>query len=81
VCTDTGIFFGNQTPLPLLEMYTTGEGLVTGRVMARSALPEVIRLVVAGRLNPAPVTLHTVPCDDADAVWPTVTGKTVFARS
>jgi threonine dehydrogenase-like Zn-dependent dehydrogenase len=37
-CTDTGIFFGNLTPLPLLQMYTTGVRFVTGRVMARAAL-------------------------------------------
>ena len=41
----------------------------------------MIRLVEAGRLNPGPVTAHTVPWDDADAVWPTMTGKTVFVRS
>jgi threonine dehydrogenase-like Zn-dependent dehydrogenase len=81
VCTDTGIFFSNLTPLPLLEMYTTGVRFVTARVMARSALPQVIRLVEPGRLNPGPVTSHTVPWDDADAVWPTMTGKTVFVRS
>ncbi len=81
VCTDTGIFFGNLTPLPLLEMYTTGVRFVTGRVMARAALPEVIRLVEAGRLNPGLVISHTVPWDDADAVWPTMTRKTLFVRS
>ena len=49
--------------------------------MARAALPEVMRLVEAGRLNPGPVISHTVPWDDADAVGPTMTGKTVFVRS
>ncbi len=81
VCTDTGVFFGNLTPLPLLEMYSTGVRFVTGRVMARAALPHVMRLVEAGSLNPAPVTSQTVPWDDADAVWPAMTGKTLFVRS
>lgn len=81
VCTDTGIFFSNLTPLPLLELYSTGVRFVTGRVMARAALPHVMRLIEAGTLNPAPVTSQTVSWDDADAVWPDMTCKTVFIRN
>jgi threonine dehydrogenase-like Zn-dependent dehydrogenase len=81
VCTDTGVFFPNLTPLPLLELYTTGVRFVTGRVMARAALPEVIRLIGAGSLDPTAATSQTVPWDAADDAWPVMTGKTIFVRS
>ncbi len=80
VCTDTGIFFSNLTPMPLLELYGTGIIFMTGRVMARAMLPEVIGLVEEGSLNPVPVTAQTVTWGDADTVWPAMTGKTVFVR-
>jgi threonine dehydrogenase-like Zn-dependent dehydrogenase len=81
VCTDTGLFWDNLTALPLFELYGTGIRFVTGRVMARAAMPYVLELIEAGRLDPAPVTSSTVPWDDADAAWPEMTGKTVFTRA
>jgi len=55
-CTSASIFFEPETPLPLLEMYTTGVHFHTGRVMARPAIPEILELVVAGRLQPEKVS-------------------------
>jgi hypothetical protein len=52
---------------------------VTGRVNARAVIPEVLDLVARG-CDLAPVVERVVEWDDAPAVWPTMTGKTVFTR-
>jgi threonine dehydrogenase-like Zn-dependent dehydrogenase len=68
-CTSVAIYFEPTTPLPLLEMYTRGCTLHTGRVHARTVIPEVLALVSAGRLDPALVTSAVVPfADAADAL-------------
>jgi threonine dehydrogenase-like Zn-dependent dehydrogenase len=64
-CTSVAIYFEPTTPLPLLEMYTRGCTLHTGRVHARAVIPEVLALVAAGRLDPALVTSAVVGFDDA----------------
>jgi len=66
-CTSVAIYFEPETPLPLLEMYTRGCTLHTGRVHSRSVIPEVLGLVGAGRLDPALVTSAVVGFDDAPA--------------
>jgi alcohol dehydrogenase len=67
VCTSVAIYFEPLTPLPLLELYTRGCTLHTGRVHARSVIPEVLALVSAGRLDPSLVTSAVVSFDDAPA--------------
>ncbi len=52
VCTSVAIYFEPATPLPLLEMYTRGCSLHTGRVHARAVIPEVLALITAGKLDP-----------------------------
>lgn len=79
VCTDTGIYFQGSVEMPLLPMYTRGVRFVTGRVNARAVIPEILELLTAG-VDPAVVTDRVVAWDDAPAVWPTMTGKTVFTR-
>ena len=64
-CTSVAIYFEPLTPLPLLELYTRGCTLHTGRVHARAVIPEVLALVTAGRLDPALVTSAVVAFDDA----------------
>lgn len=76
VCTDTGIYY-QSTELPLLEMYTRGVQFVTGRVNARTVIPEVLELL-AGGCDLAPVVQDVVAWDDAADVWPTMQSKTVF---
>jgi threonine dehydrogenase-like Zn-dependent dehydrogenase len=66
-CTSVAIYFEPTTPLPLLEMYTRGCTLHTGRVHARTVIPEVLALVGAGRLDPALVTSAVAEFDDAPA--------------
>ncbi len=65
VCTSVAIYFEATTPVPLLEMYTRGCTLHTGRCHARALIPEVLALIAAGRLDPALVTSAVVSFDDA----------------
>jgi threonine dehydrogenase-like Zn-dependent dehydrogenase len=78
VCTDTGIYF-QAVEMPLLPMYTRGVRFVTGRVNARAVIPDILESLSAG-CDLAPAVERVVPWEDADAVWPTMTGKTVFSR-
>ncbi|BBY20908.1 alcohol dehydrogenase catalytic domain-containing protein [Mycobacterium stomatepiae] len=79
VCTDTGIYYQPVVEMPLLPMYTRGVRFVTGRVNARSAIPQVLDLL-AGGCDLAPAVDQVVPWAEAPTVWPTMTGKTVFTR-
>ncbi len=68
-CTSVGIYFEAATPVPMLEMYTKGITLRTGRVQARPAIPAILEQVEAGRLRPQLVTSALVPWEEApDAV-------------
>jgi threonine dehydrogenase-like Zn-dependent dehydrogenase len=78
VCTDTGIYAQGNVEMPLLPTYTRGVRFVTGRVNARTVLPEVLELLAAQDLSP--VVERVVPWDDAPAAWQAMTGKTVFVR-
>lgn len=78
VCTDTGIFL-EPVELPMINLYTRGVRLVTGRVNARAVIPEILRtLPVTSDLTP--VVDRVVPWAEADAVWPTMSAKTVYVR-
>src|ERR1044072_1141673 len=79
VCTDTGIYYQGTVEVPLLSMCARGLRFVTGRVNARAVIPEVVELLEAG-CDLTPAVDRAVPWDAAPAVWPTMTGKTVFAR-
>jgi threonine dehydrogenase-like Zn-dependent dehydrogenase len=67
VCTSVAIYFEPETPLPLLEMYTRGCTLHTGRCHARALIPEVLALIAGGRLDPALVTSAVVGFDEAES--------------
>ncbi len=64
-CTSVGIYWQNDTPLPLLEMYDRAVTFVTGSPQARPAIPEVLELVAKGRLEPERITTRVVSFDDA----------------
>jgi threonine dehydrogenase-like Zn-dependent dehydrogenase len=66
ICTSVAIYFEPATPVPLLEMYTRGCTLHTGRCHARALIPDVLALIAAGRLDPALVTSAVVGFDDAE---------------
>jgi alcohol dehydrogenase len=65
VCTSIGIYYEPLTPVPLLEMYTTGVTLITGRAMARATMPAVLERIAAGDLHPDRVTSNVVPWEQA----------------
>lgn len=69
VCTSVGIYFSETTPVPLLEMYTTGVSFKTGRVNARADLPAVLDLVASGRLRPELLTTRTVAWGETAEAW------------
>ncbi len=79
-CTSTAIHFDAEVPLPMLEMYTRGIRLHTGRVNARAAIPEVLALVVAGRLHPERVTAAVVAWNDATTALVGLDAKVVLVR-
>jgi alcohol dehydrogenase len=64
-CTSVSIFFEAETPVPLLEMYTTGVHFHAGRAQARPMIPRILELVAEGKLRPELVTSNVVPWDDA----------------
>jgi len=78
-CTSTGIYF-EDTPLPLFEMYSRGCTFITGRCHARPAIPPVLDLIVAGKLEPEIVTEAVVPWDDAPDALPHHEYKQVVSR-
>jgi threonine dehydrogenase-like Zn-dependent dehydrogenase len=80
VCTSTAIFFGAQPVLPLLEMYTKGVTLHLSRADSRRYTPEVVELVMTGKLRTQAVTSGVLPWDEAPAAWLTPGTKLVLTR-
>jgi threonine dehydrogenase-like Zn-dependent dehydrogenase len=79
-CTSTAIYFAPETPLPMLDMYTRGIIFRTGRVNARTVIPEVLAMVSSARLRPELVTSEVIRWDDADRALADLTAKTVVVR-
>lgn len=79
-CTVNAIYFEPETPVPMLEMYTKGIELHTGRVHARPAMDRVLELVREGRLAPERVTAETASWDDAAEAVAGHGGKLVISR-
>ncbi len=65
LCTSTAVYFGEQPRLPLLEMYTKIVTFKTGRVHARPAMSEVLRLAERGVLHPELITTRVVDWSEA----------------
>lgn len=80
ICTSVAIYFEPSTPVPLLEMYTRGCTLHTGRCHARALIPEVLALVADGRLDPALVPSAVVRFDDAESALTELPTKLILAR-
>ncbi|RIK98042.1 MAG: dehydrogenase [Proteobacteria bacterium] len=66
--------------VPYFELYSKGARFETGRVQARAALPAVLALVQAGRVDPALVTQEVLPWDAAPDAIHAPTLKPVFVR-
>ena len=80
ICTSTGIYFANETPLPLRDMYYTGVILKTGRVHARAAIPEILTLVQEARLESAKVTTEVAVWEEAPEALRGFRTKLVITR-
>ncbi|WP_256105991.1 zinc-binding dehydrogenase [Streptomyces sp. ODS05-4] len=80
VCTDTGIYFPNLMRLPLLEMYSKGVTLRTGRIDARSAMPAVLELLREGVLDTAPLEPEAVSWESAPEAWGEHRGRMLLTR-
>jgi alcohol dehydrogenase len=79
-CTSTSIYFGGPVPLPMLEMYTRGVTLHTGRVHSRSVLPAVLDLLASRRLDADLVTTERARWEEAAEALPAYTTKLVVER-
>jgi alcohol dehydrogenase len=79
ICTSTGVYFEELTPMPLLEMYTKGITFTTGRAHAGPAIPRVLDLI-AGGYDPSPVTGRVVKWADAPDALVEERGKLVITR-
>ena len=79
-CTSVAIYFEPTTPVPLLEMYTRGCTLHTGRCHARALIPDVLALIADGRLDPALVTSAVVGFDDAESALAELPTKLILER-
>ena len=79
-CTHVGILYEPETPVPLLEMYSTGMKLHAGRAMARAEMPAVLDLVTSGRFDPSVVSDRVVPWEEAGAALLEPHTKLVFTR-
>ena len=81
VCTTVSVFFEDQTPLPLAELYPYGVQLRTGMAQPRVALPEVLDLVAGGHIRPGQVTSRVVGWDEAPAALLEPEIKLVVSRA
>lgn len=80
ICTDTGIFFGGSTPIPLLAMYDAGMTFRTGRAHIRADLPAVLELVSNGKLDVDKLIQSTSDWNDAHLALSQVHDKLLITR-
>jgi threonine dehydrogenase-like Zn-dependent dehydrogenase len=80
ICTSIGVYF-EPIPLPLLDMFSQGMTFVTGRPHVRTLMPDVLELVRDGRFDPRPMTVNTVPWDEAAEALSDLRAKTVVERA
>jgi threonine dehydrogenase-like Zn-dependent dehydrogenase len=66
--------------LPLGKMYTRGLRFFIGRAHSASLLPEVVGLIAAGRLDPAPITTCVIGWDEAPDRYLDDTVKLIVTR-
>jgi threonine dehydrogenase-like Zn-dependent dehydrogenase len=65
VCTSTGGYFTDTTPVPLRDFYLSCGTFVTGRCHARPAIAPLLALASAGKLAPDVVTARVCALEDA----------------
>jgi alcohol dehydrogenase len=64
ICSSSGGLHRSGT-IPLLRMYVRNATFYVGRTHARALIPEVLDLMVDGRLRPEAIPMNVAPLDDA----------------
>jgi alcohol dehydrogenase len=80
VCTSVAIYFTPTTPIPLVKMYSKGITFITGRVDARTLMPDVLKHCAAGHFHPEHVTSRVVSFDEAGDAMTDSGPKLVFVK-
>jgi threonine dehydrogenase-like Zn-dependent dehydrogenase len=80
ICTSIGIYFGDDTSMPLFTMYSKGIRFHTGRVHARPVMEPILELVRSGAFKPELVTGETAGWDDAADAFANHESKLVISR-
>jgi len=81
VCQSISFYPVPEVPMPLGKLYTLGIRFQIGRCHAAALLPEVVRLIEAGRLRPGDVTTRIVGWDDAADAFAEPAIKLVVSRA
>ncbi|MCA1840394.1 MAG: zinc-binding dehydrogenase [Actinomycetota bacterium] len=77
-CTSIGIYY-SDVEMPLLHMYSKGITFITGRPDSVATLPEVIKLIETGRIDPDELQT-TFAWEDAIEALKDPPVKTIFVR-
>ena len=80
-CHSVGIYFGDDTVLPLGTAYMTGMSFSTGRPQVLLSLPDVLAHVAAGAFDPREVFSDRLAIADAPQALAHGLRKPVFVRS
>jgi len=67
ICTSSGGLH-RSARIPLLKMYTRNAAFYVGRTHVRALIPEVLDMMVNGRLRPQDVPMNVASLDDAPGV-------------
>ena len=81
VCQVVSFYAGPPTPVPLGRMYTLGIHLHAGRCHSAALLPEVVRLIEAGRLRPDAINTRVVDWAAADDAFLEPATKLIVRRN
>jgi alcohol dehydrogenase len=81
VCTSVGIYYQQETPMPLLAMYGTGITFVHGRVNSRTCMDEALPLITSGKFRPQLVTGVTADWEQAPEALLDPAAKVIVTRS
>lgn len=78
-CTTVGLYF-RDVDIPLFDMFTRGVTFHAGKSNARPAIPEVLDLICAARIDPAQVTSEVIDWEDIPEALVEPSMKPVFVR-
>ncbi len=79
-CHSVGIYFDDNTALPLRTAYMTGTSFTTGRPDVLGSIPDVLRHVADGSFDPTSVFSDRIDWDDAPDALAQVLRKPVVTR-